>query len=42
MNTYPIAPVDGTDEADLAQEFVEFVLGDTGQGILADAGFGPP
>jgi molybdate transport system substrate-binding protein len=40
VNTYPIAPVQGTDEADLAQEFVEMVLGDTGQKILGDAGFG--
>lgn len=41
-NTYPIAPVEGTDESDLADEFIDFVLGDTGQGILADAGFGQP
>jgi molybdate transport system substrate-binding protein len=40
VNTYPIAPVQGTDQADLAQEFVELVLGDTGQKILGDAGFG--
>ncbi len=42
VNTYPIAPVEGTDEADLAADFVEFVLGDPGQEILADAGFGAP
>ena len=42
VNTYPIAPVEGSDESDLADEFVDFVLGDTGQGILADAGFGQP
>ena len=42
VNTYPIAPVEGTDDADLADDFVEFVLGDTGQGILAAAGFGQP
>jgi molybdate transport system substrate-binding protein len=42
VNTYPIAPVEGTDAEDLADDFVEFVLGDTGQGILADAGFGQP
>jgi molybdate transport system substrate-binding protein len=41
VNTYPIAPVKGTDEADLAQEFVDLVVGDTGQEILRDAGFGP-
>lgn len=42
VNTYPIAPVEGSDRADLAQEFLQMVLGDTGQGILADLGFGPP
>jgi molybdate transport system substrate-binding protein len=41
VNTYPIAPVDGSDEEDLAADFVAFVLGDTGQQVLADAGFGP-
>lgn len=40
VNTYPIAPVKGA--GDLAQQFVEFVLGDTGQQVLADAGFGKP
>lgn len=42
VNTYPIAAVDGSDSADLAEQFIEMVLGDTGQGILADAGFGAP
>jgi molybdate transport system substrate-binding protein len=42
VNVYPIAPVKGTDESDLAQEFVDLVLGDTGQQILQDAGFGQP
>jgi molybdate transport system substrate-binding protein len=42
VNTYPIAPVKGTKESDLADDFVGFVLGDTGQGILHDAGFGRP
>jgi len=42
VNTYPIAPVKGTDAEDLADEFVDFVLGDTGQQVLADAGFGQP
>ena len=42
VNTYPIAPVEGTDAEDLADDFVEFVLGDTGQQVLADAGFGQP
>ena len=38
--TYPIAVVTGSQEADLAQRFVDFVLGD-GQEILADHGFVP-
>lgn len=42
VNTYPIAPVEGTDEGALAREFVELVLGDRGRQILRDAGFGPP
>lgn len=41
VNTYPIAPVAESDEADLAQEFVDFVLGDSGQSVLQAAGFGP-
>jgi molybdate transport system substrate-binding protein len=40
VNTYPIAPVAESDEADLAAEFIDFVLGDTGQQVLQDAGFG--
>jgi molybdate transport system substrate-binding protein len=39
--TYPIAVVNGSKEADLAQSFVDFVLGD-GQQTLADYGFLPP
>ena len=42
VNTYPIAPVKDTDESDLASEFVDFVVGDTGQQVLKDAGFGQP
>jgi molybdate transport system substrate-binding protein len=38
--TYPIAVVTGTEEADLAQGFVDYVLGD-GQQVLADHGFLP-
>jgi molybdate transport system substrate-binding protein len=40
-NVYPIAPVAGSDHADLAQEFVDLVLADDGQSVLRDAGFGP-
>ena len=42
VNTYPIVPVADSLQSDLASEFVDFVLGDTGQGILQDAGFGQP
>jgi molybdate transport system substrate-binding protein len=42
VNTYPIAPVEGTEQPDLAREFIEMVLGDTGRRILRDAGFGQP
>ncbi|WP_296605252.1 molybdate ABC transporter substrate-binding protein [Nocardioides sp.] len=42
VNTYPIVVVQGADEAALAHEFVDLVLGAAGQQVLADAGFGPP
>lgn len=42
VNTYPIAPVTDSDQTNLAQEFIQLVLSDTGQGILADHGFGKP
>jgi molybdate transport system substrate-binding protein len=42
VNTYPIATVADTDQPDLAKEFVDLVLGETGQSILAHAGFGQP
>lgn len=42
VNTYPIAPVADSDQSELASEFVQFVLSDTGQQILKDAGFGQP
>lgn len=42
VNTYPIVPVAGGDHEDLAEDFVEFALGDTGQQILQAAGFGRP
>ncbi len=38
--TYPIAVVSGSQEADLAQRFVDYVLGD-GQRTLAGYGFLP-
>lgn len=42
VNTYPLALVDGTEEDELAREFVELVLGEAGQRVLGDAGFGKP
>jgi molybdate transport system substrate-binding protein len=39
--TYPIAVVSGSEEADLAQGFIDLVLGD-GQQTLAEYGFLPP
>ena len=39
--TYPIAVVSGSEEADLAQRFVDYVLGG-GQQTLAEYGFLPP
>ena len=35
MNNYPIATVADSENADLAQEFVDLVLGDEGQQVLA-------
>ncbi len=42
VNTYPIAPLADSGESGLAADFVDFVLGDTGQGVLAGYGFGRP
>lgn len=41
VNHYPIVVVEGAPQADLAQEWVDLVLGD-GQAVLTEAGFGPP
>ena len=38
---YPIATVAEPENVDLAQEFVDLVLDETGQSILQDAGFAP-
>jgi molybdate transport system substrate-binding protein len=40
--TYPIAVVKSSAHVADAQAFVAFVLGPSGQGLLADAGFGSP
>lgn len=44
VNRYPITTVagDGSDQEELAAEFVELVVGPDGQAVLADAGFGAP
>ncbi|WP_134739694.1 molybdate ABC transporter substrate-binding protein [Nocardioides sp. 503] len=42
VTTYPIAPLEQSQDADLAQEFVDLVLSDAGQQVLEDAGFGAP
>ena len=41
VNPYFIGVVKGTDESDLAQEWVDLVTSQAGQGVLSDAGFGP-
>ncbi|RYB94954.1 molybdate ABC transporter substrate-binding protein [Nocardioides oleivorans] len=41
VNLYPIATLGESENPDLAQEFVDLVLGQTGQSILGDAGFAP-
>ncbi|MBA2465335.1 MAG: molybdate ABC transporter substrate-binding protein [Nocardioidaceae bacterium] len=41
-NSYPIAVLGGAKEPELARAWVDLVLSDQGQGILLDAGFGPP
>jgi molybdate transport system substrate-binding protein len=40
--TYPLAPLTDSPQADLANQFIAFVLSPTGQSILAKWGFGPP
>ncbi|WP_084103244.1 molybdate ABC transporter substrate-binding protein [Demequina sp. NBRC 110056] len=42
VNSYPIAPMSGGESLDLAASFVDLVLGDAGQRVLAEAGFGSP
>ena len=42
VNTYPIVALKDSEHGDLAQEFVDLVLAQTGQTILSDAGFGAP
>lgn len=40
--TYWIAPTTAARDEDLAGEWVDFVLGETGRQVLTNAGFGPP
>ena len=42
VNTYPIGALAESENKELAREFVDLVTGDTGQQILADAGFAKP
>ncbi|WP_305093189.1 molybdate ABC transporter substrate-binding protein [Prescottella sp. R16] len=42
VNTYPIAVLKESENADTAGRFVAFVLGKEGRQVLSDAGFGAP
>ncbi|HEV7420631.1 MAG TPA: molybdate ABC transporter substrate-binding protein [Mycobacterium sp.] len=42
VNTYPIAVLKDSGNADLARRFVEYVTGEAGQKVLAGAGFAKP
>lgn len=42
VNSYPVAVLDGSEQKDLADQFLELVAGADGQAVLADFGFGPP
>jgi molybdate transport system substrate-binding protein len=42
VNTYPIAALATSPHPALARQFVDFVLGPDGRGVLTDAGFGTP
>jgi molybdate transport system substrate-binding protein len=42
VNTYPIAALRGSDHADVARAFTDFVTGTQGRAVLAAAGFGAP
>jgi molybdate transport system substrate-binding protein len=42
VNTYPIAALTASKNADLAGQFVQLVTGTEGQQVLADAGFAKP
>jgi molybdate transport system substrate-binding protein len=42
VNTYPIVALKDSKHSALAQDFVDLVTSDTGQGILEEAGFAKP
>jgi molybdate transport system substrate-binding protein len=42
VNSYPIAALSGSENSELAQAFVEYVLSAEGQAVLTAAGFGQP
>lgn len=42
INNYPIGVLKSSKNAEAAQQWVDYVLSDTGQKALADAGFGAP
>lgn len=42
VNLYPIAPLADSENADVAQDFVDFITGPRGTEVLQDAGFGQP
>lgn len=42
VNTYPITVLDGSENADTAQLFVDLVTGPDGQAVLSEAGFAAP
>lgn len=42
VNTYPIAVVKDSADVDVAQAFVDFIIGAVGQSVLEAAGFGQP
>jgi molybdate transport system substrate-binding protein len=42
VNVYPVSVLSGGAQPELAQEFVEAVLGPAGQQVLSDAGFAAP
>jgi molybdate transport system substrate-binding protein len=42
VNVYPMAALAGSENPDVAHEFVDLVTSEAGQAVLADAGFAKP